>query len=224
MGRLIVIEGLDGSGKSTQAQLLTDRLRAAGKRVRLLSFPRYESESSALVRLYLNGGLGSSPDSANAYAASLFFAADRYVTYVTDWKKDHLDPETVLIANRYTTANACHQLPKLPREEWDGFLSWLSDLEFCRLGLPRPDAVVALSMEPEISHRLIVARSEKTGAAQDIHEADAAYLRRCYDAMHYAADALGWITLDCTDGKDPYLIPEVERRVFEALEPLGLWE
>ena len=218
MGKLIVIEGLDGSGKGTQSHLLAENLRAEGKRVRELSFPHYESESSALVRFYLNGGLGASPDATNAYAASMFFAADRYITYATDWKRDYLDPDVTLIANRYTTANAYHQLAKLPREAWDEFLAWLWDLEFTRLGLPRPDAVVALSMEPEISHALILRRSAATGVAQDIHEADADYLARCYEALGYAAASLGWILLRCTDGTAPYPIEEMQRRIRAALQ------
>ena len=145
MGKLIVIEGLDGSGKGTQAALLADYLRNKGCRVREISFPDYDSEGSVLVRMYLDGKLGSDPDATNAYAASMFYAADRYVTYRTDWEKDYADPDTIVIANRYTTANAYHQLSKLPEEQWDGFLTWLWDFEFVRLGLPKPDAVVALS-------------------------------------------------------------------------------
>lgn len=217
MGKLIVIEGLDGSGKGTQSALLAEYLRECGRRVRELSFPRYESDSSALVRLYLGGGLGASPDDTNAYAASMFYAADRYVSYRTDWKRDADNPATVVIANRYTTANAYHQLAKLPREEWDGFLAWLWDFEFKRLALPAPDCVLALSMPPAVSCRLIEGRCAETGVKKDIHEADAAYLSRCYEAFRYASDKLGWIYLECSDGTSPYPIEEIQTRIRAAL-------
>ena len=123
MGKLIVIEGLDGSGKGTQAARLAEYLRGKGCRVREISFPDYESEGSVLVKMYLDGKLGENPDDTNAYAASMFYAADRYVSYRTDWEKDYMDPDTIVIANRYTTANAYHQLSKLPRDRWEGFLS-----------------------------------------------------------------------------------------------------
>ena len=97
MSKFITIDGLDGSGKGTQAQLLCDALRAMGKKVRMIDFPCYESESSTLVKMYLDGKLGNSPADTNAYAASMFYAADRYVSYVTDWKKDYLDEDNQTI-------------------------------------------------------------------------------------------------------------------------------
>ncbi|MGN1345437.1 MAG: dTMP kinase, partial [Eubacteriales bacterium] len=115
MNKFIVLEGLDGSGKGTQTELLRDYLARSGRRVRVLDFPAYGTKGAALVELYLGGGLGSHPDDTNAYAASMFFAADRYVSYVSDWHADYSDPETFVIANRYTTANAYHQISKLPR-------------------------------------------------------------------------------------------------------------
>ena len=199
MGKLIAIDGLDGSGKQTQWEKLADYLKSKGLRVRLLDFPVYESESSALVRLYLSGGLGSSPDDTNAYAASMFFAADRYISFVQDWRADHLAPDTVLLANRYTTANAIHQLSKLPRESWKDFLSWLTDFEFSKLGLPYPDLVLFLKLAPEISSRLIARRSAETGRKMDIHELDRGFLERSYEAGQYAADALGWVTVNCAN-------------------------
>ena len=177
MKKLIVIEGLDGSGKGTQTKLLAEHFRSVGYRTREISFPHYESDSSVFVRMYLKGELGQSPDDTNAYAASMFYAADRYVSYRTDWSRDYLAPDTVVIANRYTTANAYHQRSKLPREEWNPFLDWLWDFEFTRLGLPRLDQVIALSMPPDVSARLIEKRCRETGAVRDIHEADSGYLR-----------------------------------------------
>lgn len=217
MGKLIVIEGLDGSGKGTQAALLAAHLREGGQKVREISFPQYENPSSALVKMYLNGELGNSPDATNAYAASMFYASDRYISYRTDWGKDIAAPDTVVIANRYTTANAYHQLAKLPREEWDAFLDWLWDFEFEKIGLPAPDAVVALSMPPAVSRALIEKRCAETGVKKDIHEADTAYLDRCYEALHYAADKLGWVCLSCAENGVPYSIEEMSARIWAAL-------
>lgn len=197
MGRFIVIEGLDGSGKTTQGKLLADRLRAEGKKVRELSFPCYGEKSASLVEMYLSGELGASPSDTNGYAASMLYAADRYVSYVTDWKKDILDPDCIVLATRYTTANAYHQLSKLPREEWDAFLSWLYDFEFDKIGLPRPDCVVLLSMNQKISSENVKGRSEKTGQKMDIHEKDTDYLLRCAEAAAFAAKADGWRVIQC---------------------------
>ena len=185
MGKFIVIDGLDGSGKGTQSERLKARLEKEGKKVRLLSFPMYESDSSFLVRMYLDGALGAHPEDTNAYAASSFFAADRYISYRTDWKKDIDDPETVVIANRFTTANAVHQLSKMPRGDWDEFLSWLWDYEYERLGVPRPDLVIYLEMTPEISMSLVSRRSDETGQKKDIHELDRDYMKNSYEAVSY---------------------------------------
>lgn len=200
MSKFITIDGLDGSGKGTQSLLLCDALRSMGKRVRMIDFPCYESESSTLVRMYLDGKLGASPSDTNAFAASMFYAADRYVSYVTDWRADYLDDETYLIANRYTTANAVHQVSKLPREEWDTFLSWLWDFELSKLGLPTPELILYLEVKPEVSLGLVKQRSNATGQKMDIHEKDPAYMQRCYDAALYVSEKLGWERIRCYDG------------------------
>lgn len=200
MGKFIAIDGLDGSGKHTQSELLVDYLRSRGVRVRKLDFPVYDSESSIFVRMYLEGKFGTSPDDTNAYAASMFFAADRYVSYVTDWRDDHLDPDTVLVADRYTTANAIHQLSKLPRCEWDGFIRWLCDFEFTKLALPAPDLVIFLELPAEVSAKMIRLRSESTGRGRDIHELDTDFIERCHSAGLYASDTLGWTKIGCADG------------------------
>ena len=217
MGRFIVIDGLDGSGKETQARLLEAELVRRGKKVRVLSFPCYESDSSLFVRMYLNGELGSRPEDTNAYAASMFFSADRYLSYRTDWKKDYDDPETVVIANRYTTANAVHQLSKLPADEWDAFLSWLWDFEFAKIGIPAPDDIIYLEMLPEISMELIRSRSAETGRKIDIHEADKNHLTNSYRAALYASDKLGWKKIRCYDENAPKSREEIHKAVLSAL-------
>ena len=217
MGRFIVIDGLDGSGKETQSLILKKRLEEIGVRVRYISFPQYDSDSSLFVRKYLNGELGSHPEDTNAYAASSFFAADRYLSYRTDWKKDIDDPDTVVIANRYPTANAVHQLSKLPKEQWNGFLTWLWDYEFYKLGVPIPDDVIYLEMHPDISYRLIKSRSEKTGRSIDIHEADGSFLYKSYEAAIYASDRLNWTRICCYEGDTPLSREEIADRIATEL-------
>ena len=217
MGRLIVIEGLDGSGKGTQTALLAETLRRRGVPVREVSFPDYESEGSSLVRFYLGGGLGSDPEGVNPYAASMFFAADRYISFRNDWKEFFECDNAVVIANRYTTANAYHQLAKLPREKWDEFLAWLWDFEFGKLGLPRPDTVISLILQPHLSQELIRKRCEETGVKRDIHEADVEYLRHCYEALCFVTERMGWVRLECADGDQLFSVETMHEKILLAL-------
>ena len=149
-GKLIVLEGLDGSGKGTQAKLLAKHLTMTDHLVREITFPDYDSDSSALVKMYLAGQFGDKPDDVNAYAASSFYAVDRYAGYKSDWGKFY-EEGGILIADRYTTSNAVHQCSKLPPEQWDTFLQWLFDYEYHLLGLPAPDKVIYLQVDPAVS-------------------------------------------------------------------------
>lgn len=217
MSKFITIDGLDGSGKGTQAQLLCEALRRMGKKVRMIDFPCYESEGSTLVKMYLDGKLGESPAATGAYAASMFYAADRYVSYVTDWRNDYLDEDTYLIANRYTTANAVHQISKLPTEEWEDFLSWLWDFELNKLGLPTPDLIFYLEVRPDISLGLVKRRSETTGQKMDIHEKDPDYMQRCYEAALYVSGRLGWERICCYDETDILPRETIHRQILEKV-------
>lgn len=215
-GTLIVIEGLDGSGKATQAARLTQALRAEGKAVLPISFPDYESKSSTLVRMYLAGEIGGVGE-VNAYAASGFYAADRYISFVTGWKKQYLAGHTI-IADRYTTSNAAHQMAKLPRGEWDSYLDWLCDYEFKRMELPRPDRVVYLDMDPETSRRLIEGRYKGDAARQDIHERDLDYLAKCREAALYAAGHLGWQVVSCCENGEPLPVETIAQRIRGTID------
>ncbi len=215
MSKFIAIDGLDGSGKGTQSELLVERLKKEGKRVRVLSFPVYENDSSLFVRMYLEGKLGSKPSDTNAYAASMFFGADRYVSYRTDWKKDIDDPDTIVIANRYTTANAVHQLSKLPTNEWESFLAWLWDFEFKKLGLPEPDLVLYLELPPKLSLSLVKNRSNTTGQKMDIHELDTAYMDKCYDAALYSCEKLGWCRIKCYNGENIRTREDIAEEIYK---------
>ena len=160
-GKLIVLEGLDGSGKGTQAKLLAKHLTVTDHLVREITFPDYDSDSSALVKMYLAGQFGDKPDDVNAYAASSFYAVDRYAGYKSDWGEFY-EEGGILIADRYTTSNAVHQCSKLPPEQWDTFLQWLFDYEYHLLGLPAPDKVIYLQVDPAVSQRLMTARYHAT--------------------------------------------------------------
>ena len=151
-GKLIVIEGLDGSGKATQAELLQKSLQKKEKfKIRKVSFPNYDSPSSSLIKMYLGGQFGTEPDSVNAYAASAFYAVDRYAGFKKDWGEDYKNG--LIVADRYTTSNAVHQCAKLPREEWNAYLTWLFALEYEKMGIPKPDIVIYLKVNPEVSQK-----------------------------------------------------------------------
>ena len=216
MGRLIVIEGLDGSGKATQAGLLVERLRAQGAQVRGVSFPDYESDSSALVRMYLAGQFGSRPDDVNAYAASCFYAVDRYAGWKSDWGA-FLEAGGTVIADRYTTSNAIHQCSKLPREQWDDYLTWLFHFEYTLLGIPAPDDVVYLRTDPDVSQKLMTGRYHGDEGKKDIHERDTEYLDRSRQAADYCAQKLDWRVLDCTAGGAMRSIDDIHAELCSVL-------
>ena len=201
MGYLLTIEAPDASGKSTQVNLLTQRLTQDGYKVKLIRFPNYGSEACKPVELYLGGVLGKNPMDTDAYAASVLFAVDRLFSYRTDWKKDLDDQNTVVILDRYTTSNAVHQLAKIDdTEKKEEFLSWLYDFEFEKLSLPVPDDTIFLDVTPDVSSLLLEkrAKEDKTHLT-DIHEADREYLSRCYNSAIFAAQKKGWKRIKCTE-------------------------
>lgn len=214
--KLIVIEGLDGSGKATQAKRLTEALVEKGIPVREVSFPDYGSDSSALVRMYLSGQFGTDPQDVNAYAASSFFAVDRFASYKKDWHRDYA--RGVVIADRYTTSNAVHQCSKLPKEQWDDFLNWLFDFEYKKLGIPAPDRVIYLNVDPAVSQALMTARYRGDENKKDIHERDIAYLRHSREAAAYCAEKLGWETVECCRDGQMRSIEDIHKDVMKLLE------
>lgn len=195
-GRLIVIEGLDGSGKATQAQLLYEALLSENKPVKKISFPDYESDSSALVKMYLGGEFGSKPEDVNAYAASSFYAVDRYASFKKDWGQFY-NEGYIVIADRYTTSNAIHQCSKLPEKQWDAFLEWLFTYEYQLLSIPAPDTVLYLQTDVATSQRMMTHRYSGHEEKKDIHESDLRYMERSWRAAEYCKDKLGWKTVAC---------------------------
>lgn len=200
-GKLIVIEGLDGSGKNTQAQKLLELLESRGEKAMKVSFPNYDSDSSALIKMYLAGEFGKKADSVNPYAASSFYAVDRYASYKTFWGSFY-EEGGIVIADRYTTSNAIHQCSKLPESKWNDFLEWLFEYEYRYLGIPEPDSVIYLRVDPDVSQELMRKRYGNDENKKDIHERDVEYLKRSANAAEYCAKQLGWDIISCTkDGE-----------------------
>ena len=221
MGKLIVLDGLDGSGKTTQFEMVGKRLEADGKAFKAISFPDYENPSSTAVKMYLNGEIAKNAEEVNAYAASSFYAVDRYICYKQLWEKDYL-ADIPIIASRYVSSNAIHQMVKLPESEWEGYLNWLSDYEYVRLGLPKADKVILLDMPVEVSQRLMTARYDGDERKKDIHEANVAYLRHCRKSSYYAAEKLGWEIIECAENDEALprevIFEKIIRIVYEVLD------
>lgn len=219
-GRLIVIEGLDSSGKETQSKLLCEYLEKSGNKVKRIEFPNYKSDSSALVRMYLGGSFGSSPDCVNAYAASTFFAADRYATYKTEFE-EFLNSGGTIVADRYTTSNMIHQASKIKNEtERENFLNWLDHYEYELLGLPRPDKVIFLDMPMDIALSLMQERANKINGSEqkDIHESNKEYLAATYSVATAVSEKYGWEHVMCGKNGKPLPIEEISKEVIKAAE------
>ena len=216
---LIVLEGLDGSGKATQTKLLAQALEGRGLPLRQLTFPNYDSPSSSLVKMYLAGAFGKDPQDVNAWAASAFYAVDRYAGYRQDWGGDYRRG-AVLLCDRYATSNMVYQMGKLPQREWDAYLSWVEDLEYEKLGIPRPDLVVYLDMPIEVSQKLLLSRYGGDGEKKDIHESHLEFLRACGECARYAGQRLGWKVVPCARDGEPLPVEDIHRAVLAAVAPL----
>ena len=211
-GKLIVLEGIDGSGKSAQFRRLCARLENDGIDYNHIVFPRYDQDSSALIRMYLAGEFGTHPDDVNAYTASTFFAVDRFASYKKDWGSTY-ESGGLFLSDRYTTSNAVHQGSKLSDEELPDFFRWLSDLEYEKMGLPRPDLVLYLDVDIETSLARMRRREAKNHTHAAIHEQDIEYLRRCLRTAERAADFFGWTRI-------PFMKDGLERDVDEKNEEI----
>lgn len=207
MGKLIVFEGIDGSGKSTQFKRLCRRLEVEQTPFMRLAFPQYSEPSSALIRMYLAGEFGTDPQAVNAYAASAFYAVDRYASYVKTWRA-YYEHGGLILADRYTTSNAIHQACKLPPEERETFFRWLYDFEHVRMELPVPDNVIYMDIPMETAAARMRIREAETNTQGDIHETDLIYLKKCWACGAAAADYYGWHRIAC-------VVPERERSVEE---------
>jgi len=219
MGKLIVIEGTDGSGKSTQFQLLTNRLEAEGTAFQKLVFPQYSEPSSALIRMYLGGEFGTNPSDVNAYAASAFYAVDRYASYKKVWEKWYTDGGLVL-SDRYTTSNAVHQASKVPAHQQSAFLKWLYEFEYDQLGLPRPDLTIYLDVPTDFTEKLMRTREAATHTSADIHEKDLTYLATCRRAGKAAAAFYGWTVIECVRDGKMRSIEDIHEEIYQLVSSL----
>jgi dTMP kinase len=214
-GFLLVIEGLDGSGKATQTALLAQRLLECGAPARTVTFPCYDQPFSAPARMYLNGELGSDPNAVNPYAAACFYAVDRFASFTVDWKSDY-EQGKLLIADRYATSNAVYQMNKLPHDEWESYLCWLEDFEYKKLAIPRPDLVLYLDMPVEVSQRLMHRRYNGDHEKKDIHERNVAFLESCRESALFAAEKLNWKVISCSENGEPRAVEEVRAELWNA--------
>ena len=218
-GKLIVFEGIDGSGKSAQYRRVCSRLESEGIDYNHIVFPRYDNDSSALIRMYLGGDFGSSPSDVNAYAASTFYAVDRFAAYRTDWGKIY-NSGGFILSDRYTTSNAVHQASKLPEGERQAYLRWLFDFEYRLLGLPEPSLVFYLDVPTELSERMLRAREQATSTTADIHEQDEDYLRRCREAAARTIEECGWRRIDCSSGGEMRAIEDIHEEIYCCVREL----
>lgn len=213
MGKLIVFEGTDGSGKSTQFSLLTERLRSMGKEFRTMVFPQYSEPSSSLIRMYLGGEFGTQPSDVNAYAASTFYAVDRFASYRKVWK-GYYEEGGIMLSDRYTTSNAVHQASKVSETERADFFRWLYDFEYQKMELPRPDLVIYLDVPTELTGQLMRKREEQTNTGADIHEQHLDYLRLCRQTGLEAAEHYGWTIVHCAEEGKMRSIEDIHKEIF----------
>lgn len=214
-GKLIVIEAGDGSGKATQTKLLFDHLSADNLKVEQVAFPDYQSDSSALIKMYLNGEFGSDPNDVNPYVASTFYAVDRYASYKKVWG-DFYQSGGIILADRYTTSNMVHQAAKIiDTHEREEYLKWLWDLEFVKFKLPIPDCVIFLDVHPKFSQLLISNRSTKFGDGEkDIHERNYEYLLHSYNNASQIRVSLGWEIVNCVYDGQLRKIEDIHREIY----------
>ena len=213
MGKLIVIEGTDGSGKSTQFKRLTQRLTEEGKLFKTLVFPRYSEPSSALIRMYLGGEFGQKPSDVNAYAASAFYAVDRYASFQKDWGKWYREGG-LIVSDRYISSNAVHQTSKEPPEKREEFLRWLYEFECDKLGLPKPDLTIYLDVPTAFTEKLMRHREAETHTSADIHEQDMGYLATCREMGRTAANYYGWNVIQCVRDGEMRSIEDIHEEIY----------
>lgn len=217
MSKLIIMEGLDGSGKSTQTRLLEEYFASNDIKYKKIKLPDYDSPSSTLVKMYLGGEFGSDADDVNAYAAGAFYAVDRFASYKLGWKREY-DNGTLILADRYATSNSIYQMEKIDQSQWDEYLDWSADFEYNKIGIPKPDIVIYLDMPVEISQKLMTSRYNGDEGKKDVHEANVDFLNRCRESALYAAKKQGWYVVPCSDGTEPYSVEHIHNEVVRIVK------
>ena len=219
-GKLFVIDGTDGSGKQTQLQKLKERFEKEKIQYRTVSFPNYESESSSLVKMYLNGEFGTNAQEISPYIASTFYAADRYATFKTKYE-EYYNNGGIILADRYTTANMVHQAGKIKDDKERGkFLDWLWDFEFNLYGLPVPTQVFFLNMPIEYSEKLMQNRANKITHEEkkDIHERDKEHLKDSYNEACKLAQKYNWFEIKCVKDKNIRTTDDIHEEIYKEIQ------
>ncbi|MDD6658579.1 MAG: deoxynucleoside kinase [Eubacteriales bacterium] len=217
MGKLIIIEGLDGCGKSTQTALLEKYFQNENINYKKIKLPDYESKSSTLVKMYLGGEFGRNADDVNAYAAGAFYAVDRFASYKLDWGSDY-EAGTLILADRYATSNSIYQMEKIDEAKWDEYLDWSADFEYNKIGIPKPDLVIFLDMPVEVSQKLMTSRYNGDEGKKDVHEANVEFLNNCRKSALYTAKKQGWAVIPCSDGENPLPIDEIHNTILDFIK------
>lgn len=217
MGKLIIVEGLDGSGKSTQVALLEKYFTDKNISYKKIKLPDYDSPSSTLVNMYLAGEFGKDANDVNAYAAGAFYAVDRFASYKLNWKKDY-ENDVLILADRYATSNSIYQMEKIDESEWDEYLEWSADFEYNKIGIPKPDLVIYLDMPVEISQKLMTSRYNGDEGKKDVHEANVEFLNKCRKSALYAANKQDWKVIPCSDGQNPLPIDVIHNTIVDTVK------
>lgn len=217
MGKLIIIEGLDGCGKSTQTALLEKYFQNENIKYKKIKLPDYESKSSTLVKMYLGGEFGGNANDVNAYAAGAFYAVDRFASYKLDWGRDY-EAGTLILADRYATSNSIYQMEKIDEAKWDEYLDWSADFEYNKIGIPKPDLVIFLDMPVEVSQKLMTSRYNGDEGKKDVHEANVEFLNNCRKSALYTAKKQGWAVIPCSDGENPLPIDEIHNTILDFIK------
>ena len=217
MSKLIIIEGLDGCGKSTQTALLEEHLQEKNVNYKKIKLPDYDSPSSTLVNMYLAGEFGKNANDVNAFAAGAFYAVDRFASYKLNWGQDY-ENGTVILADRYATSNSIYQMEKLDKDKWDEYLDWSADFEYNKIGIPKPDLVIFLDMPIEVSQKLMTSRYNGDEGKKDVHEANVEFLNKCRESALYTANKQGWVVIPCSDGVNPYSIDDIHNKIIKFVD------
>lgn len=219
-GKFIVIDGTDGSGKTTQLEILAEYLRGQGHQIETVDFPQYNTKAAGLVEEYLSGKYGSAQE-VGPYRASIFYAADRYDASfkIKIW----LDEGKIILANRYVSSNMGHQGGKiLDSTERTKFFEWLYDLEYNLFAVPKPDASLILHVEAEIAQQLALKREREDwqGKIKDIHEADLNHLKQAEKAYLEISKLPGFTLIECTENGNILDRPTIAKKIWQEVEKI----